>query len=112
MSVENGTELTEIADNVSALITRICPLATGRTMYGGTVYETRAGVPSTLVCGVFIYKNHVSLEFSNGAFLQDPGNLLEGQGKNRRHIKLRALKDIGERNVAGFLTAAFAGAVI
>ena len=110
MSVENGTELTEIADDVRALITRICPLAAGRTMYGGTVYETRAGVASTLVCGVFIYKSHVSLEFSDGAFLQDPGNLLEGKGKKRRHIKMRALKDIDDKNVAGFLMAAFAGA--
>jgi hypothetical protein len=111
MSVETSSDLTEIADNVSRLITCICPLAAGRTMYGGTVYETRAGVPSTLVCGVFIYKSHVSLEFSEGTSLKDPDKLLEGKGKKRRHIKLRVLKDIGDRNVAGFLTAAFAGAV-
>jgi len=111
MSVDNSTDLTGVADKVMALISQICPLAVGRIMYGGTVYETQGGIPSTMVCGVFIYKNHVSLEFTNGAILDDPDKQLAGKGKLRRHIKLNTSKDITEKNVAGFLKAAFAGAI-
>ena len=76
-------------------------------MYGGTIYELELGKHDTSVCGHFIYKQHVSLEFSNGYQLDDPDSILEGKGKFRRHIKLRELADIEEKSVRLFLQQAF-----
>lgn len=58
--------------------------------YGGIIFERS----NTLVAGVFCYKKHISIEFSQGAQFQDSNNILEGQGKYRRHIKLHSKEDI------------------
>lgn len=58
--------------------------------YGGLVF-LKSGV---LIGGVFPYKNHISIEFSNGADFNDPQSLLEGKGKKRRHLKIHDHKDI------------------
>lgn len=39
-------------------------------------------------------KNYVTLGFFNFEVLDDPHNLLEGTGKDMRHIKLKTVKDI------------------
>ncbi len=52
--------------------------------YGGLVFLQ----DDTLIAGIFCYKKHVSIEFSNGASFEDPDKLLEGKGKYRRHLKL------------------------
>jgi len=98
----------QITQEIDALIADICPAAGRRPMYGGIVFERDPGNPQTLVCGHFIYKAHVSLEFSKGVKLQDPGNVLEGAGKYRRHIKLYGLEHIAEKAVHAMLQRAFA----
>jgi hypothetical protein len=40
-------------------------------------------------CYVVGYAKHVNLGFCDGAGLSDPEKLLEGSGKNMRHIKIR-----------------------
>lgn len=95
---------------VVALATNLRPDVHIGTKYGGTVFVTDPDAPETvgLVGGVFGYKDHVSVEFSQGAGFGGPIALLEGKGKTRRHVKLRNLNDIDEKNVAGFLSQAFA----
>lgn len=39
---------------------------------------------------VNVFKDHTNLGFFHGAQLDDPGRLLEGTGKNMRHVKLKA----------------------
>ena len=39
---------------------------------------------------VNVFKAHVNVGFFQGAGLQDPGRLLQGDGKFMRHVKLRA----------------------
>lgn len=39
---------------------------------------------------VNVFKDHTNLGFFHGAKLDDPGRLLEGTGKNMRHVKLKA----------------------
>jgi hypothetical protein len=75
--------------------------------YGGTVFMMDAAVPGSLASGVFAYKDHVSVEFSNGATFDDPKGLLNGKGKARRHVKLHSLNDLEAKDVAGFLAQAF-----
>jgi len=38
---------------------------------------------------VNVYKDHTNVGFFYGAHLEDPAGLLEGKGKNMRHVKLR-----------------------
>ena len=76
-------------------------------MYGGIVFESEAGNPKTMICGHFIYKNHVSLEFANGHALPDPEGALEGKGKYRRHIKLTGESDLREKPVRSMIEQAF-----
>lgn len=40
------------------------------------------------------YSKHVNLGFNKGASLADPDGLLEGTGKNLRHVKLRSKDDL------------------
>jgi hypothetical protein len=77
-----------------------------RFMYGGTVFELERDNPKSRIGGVFAYANHVSRGFSNGASFGDPYDVLEGAGKLRRHIKLRALSDIGDKQCHNYLDLA------
>jgi hypothetical protein len=38
---------------------------------------------------VNVFATHVSVGFFMGAYLDDPGDLLEGEGKRMRHLKIR-----------------------
>jgi hypothetical protein len=38
---------------------------------------------------VDVFKSHTNVGFFYGAHLDDPGGLLEGAGKNMRHVKLK-----------------------
>jgi hypothetical protein len=40
------------------------------------------------------YTRHVNLGFNQGAHLEDPHGLLEGTGKNLRHVKVRSKEDL------------------
>jgi len=55
------------------------------------------------IAGIFSYKNHVSLEFSRGHELSDPEQILEGNGKFRRHIKLQTFEQIKEKQLKFFI---------
>jgi hypothetical protein len=65
------------------LVLEIAPSAKEDIKYGGLVFVS----DKRLFCGIFVRKNHISVEFDRGAELQDPDDFLEGSGKNRRHIK-------------------------
>ena len=96
----------EIEAAIKAMVARLCPEARGRAMYGGTIFEREPGEFKSGFGGVFCYQNHVSLEFAQGALLEDPAGVLEGKGKMRRHIKLRRLDDIEARQVEDYLSRA------
>ena len=46
------------------------------------------------MCLFMVGKNHVTFGFLRGTALPDPANLLEGTGKNLRHVKLRSMEDL------------------
>ena len=96
-----------ITREIDTIIEEICPGAGRRPMYGGVVFERESGNHQTMVCGHFIYKRHVSLEFTNGYLLEDPDGVLEGNGKYRRHIKLTESSEITEKSVRAMLEQAF-----
>ncbi len=101
------TTAEEIIRELDAIIADVCPGAGRRPMYGGMIFETEPGVPKTMVCGHFIYKQHVSLEFGDGYKFSDPESVLEGKGKYRRHIKLTSVDEIETKSVRAMIEQAF-----
>jgi hypothetical protein len=46
------------------------------------------------MCFFSIGKHHITFGFLRGTSLPDPAKLLQGTGKNLRHVKLRAVDDL------------------
>jgi hypothetical protein len=69
--------------------------------YGGLLYSVKK--PYT---GIFVYKDHVNLEFTDGVKLNDPAGLLTGSGKQRRHCTFVTTSDIDSTAVAALLQQA------
>jgi hypothetical protein len=57
-------------------------------------------------CFYMVGKNHVTFGFHFGTSLQDPEQLLEGTGKNIRHVKLRTVADLEQKSLPGLVLAA------
>ncbi|MEN9062723.1 DUF1801 domain-containing protein [Ponticoccus litoralis] len=98
--------MNEIFEQVKALILTVEPNAAFFEKYGGIIVESAPGHAKSQFCGVFAYTNHVSLEFTHGAELDDPDGILEGRGKHRRHIKIARLSDITQKRCEDFLRQA------
>ena len=73
-----------------------------RMMYGGIIFSTN----SEHFSGLFVRKNHISFEFSNGFKMKDPHKKLEGKGKFRRHLKILRYEDIKNKDVVFFVKQA------
>ena len=57
-------------------------------------------------CFFMVGKNHVTFGFHSGTSLHDPEGLLEGTGKNIRHVKLRTLDDVEQKGLKNLVQAA------
>jgi len=57
-------------------------------------------------CFYMVGKNHVTFGFHFGTSLEDPEGLLEGTGKNIRHVKLRAAEDLEQKGLKRLVQAA------
>lgn len=77
---------------------------TERMMYGGILFSLEEDFG-----GVFAYKNHVSFEFSIGYQFNDPEKLLEGNGKYRRHVKIKSLDEVNTKRLDFFVKQAQKG---
>ena len=93
----------EIATILRKLVSAISPNVEEEIKYGGLVFLS----DKRLFCGVFIRKNHISIEFDKGAEMQDPDNLLEGSGANRRHLKIFQRKDIEDKKAKYYIKQSF-----
>ena len=57
-------------------------------------------------CFFMVGKNHVTFGLHSGTSLDDPKGLLEGTGKNIRHVKLRTLADVKRSGLKNLVRAA------
>lgn len=57
--------------------------------------------------GIMPYKKYVSVIFDQGTQLSDPNKILEGKGKQMRHIKIYQEQDIDDKNTAGFIKESY-----
>lgn len=96
----NGVEQDAIIARLDQNIRDAVPNTTTVPKYGGTLYTLKPEEKEGQFCGIFPYKDHVQLAFSNGTALQDPKNLLTGTGKFRRHINFSDVQDIDPESIA------------
>jgi hypothetical protein len=90
-----------IVEAVRALVKKTFKATTEEVKYGGILFSA-----DVQFCGVFAYKEHVSVEFGNGAGISDTFGHLEGAGKGRRHLKLKSIDDIKNKKLAQYLPLA------
>lgn len=57
-------------------------------------------------CAIIVYSKHINISFPSGASLSDPKKLLQGTGKQIRHIKIKKFDDIKSPEVLGLLLEA------
>lgn len=102
-------------DRIIALLTQIigqaAPTAVAVAKYGGTLYTVRPDEKEGQFCGVFAYKDHVQLAFSNGAALKDPKAMLTGTGRLRRHINFASAAEVDAATLTDLLQSAVAHSV-
>jgi hypothetical protein len=96
----------QLVEAVRALVKKTVKPYSEEVKYGGILFAA-GGVQFG---GVFAYKEHCSVEFGNGAAIDDPFGRLEGGGKGRRHIKLHAIEDIKTKKLALYLPLALQAA--
>ena len=99
-------DVQNIISVLNGIVTQVFPTAVLLEKYGGHVAEIVPGDPSSQIGGFFGHREHVSLEFKEGAFLADPSGVLEGRGKTRRHIKLYDVSDISAKTCETMLCTA------
>lgn len=58
------------------------------------------------MCFFMVGKNHVTFGFLRGTSLKDQAGLLEGTGKNLRHVKLRTVEDLKRRELKKLIVEA------
>ncbi len=74
-----------------------------KAMYGVPWYRGK-----DYICAIASHSHHTNLEFYRGTSLRDPGGLLEGTGKNLRHVKVRTVEDVGRPALKALLEEAIA----
>src|SRR5260370_37543754 len=77
----------------------------------GTIETVNAwGIPTFEAPDPFCFymagRNHVTFGFHFGTSLNDPESLLEGTGKNIRHVKLRTVADLEQKSLRELVLAA------
>jgi hypothetical protein len=58
------------------------------------------------ICYYMAGKNHITLGFIRGTSLPDPESLLEGTGKNLRHVKIKSVDDLKQKGLRELLKSA------
>jgi hypothetical protein len=80
-----NASLADVASAVRRLVKKTVPAATEAVnAWGIPVFELNGAF-----CLLMVGKNHVTFGFTQGASIHDPDGLLEGTGKNLRHVKLK-----------------------
>ena len=67
------------------------------------------GTSDRLRDGIFhiaVYSNHVNLGFNDGASLEDPKGILQGSGKQIRHITIKAPQDLDRPELRAYIRRA------
>src|SRR5262249_2144844 len=94
--------LKDIVAAVRSLVRKAVPVAAEAVNpWGVPTFELNG-----TLCFLMVGKHHVSLGFSRGTSLLDPTRLLEGTGKNIRHVKLKTTEQVADPNLRALMLEA------
>jgi len=91
----------QILQELRKIVFSIDSSVSEKIMYGGIIFTVKSDIG-----WIFVYKNHVSFEFSDWYKLKDSDNILEWNWKFRRHVKMEDFSDIWVKNVLSFVKQA------
>lgn len=94
--------LGELAGLLVDLVRKTVPSAEERIHHGAPWFR----VDGTWLGYVAVHARHVNLGFRYGALLDDPDGLLEGTGKQMRHVKVSDPDDVPVDALAGLIERA------
>lgn len=100
-STSPADEPERVAETVRTLVRAIAPELRIERRWGNPWY-----VGNDLVFVVGAFTHHAAIEFWRGTTLPDPHHLLEGTGKNLRHVKLRSVEAATSPELVGLLREA------
>ena len=95
------TEQHALIRSLDAVISKAEPGLTTSLKWGNLTYQG-----TKIVCSVVSHRTHVNLQLWGGADLDDPSGLLEGTGKEMRHVKIGSEAELDAKVVAGFVKQA------
>ena len=95
----------ELALGLRAIVLKEAPSACESIFrsYALALWYSFTGRMSESFCYIGVSSNHVNLGFSRGAELPDPDGVLEGSGKQMRHIKIRRPEDLERPHLRRFI---------
>ena len=99
---DDNPTLQEVVRGVRSLVKAAVP-ATKITVNSWGIPTFEAKDP---FCFYMVGKNHVTFGFHYGTSLDDSEGLLEGTGKNLRHVKLRTVEDLQKKGLKELVLAA------
>ena len=100
---ERPVELGSIAQEWFARM-RQCGADVGELLHDGCPVACVADVPFAYVN---VFRRHVNVSFFNRAARADPAGLLEGTGKNMRHVKLKPESEVDAAALDILIEAAY-----
>lgn len=105
---KTSLEVREIADALRLLVVDVMPevVEVVWEKQGIAGYGIGPKKMSEQFCYIAPLKNYVNFGFYYGADLDDPSNLLEGTGKNLRHVKIRSKGDVAKPELRKLLQQA------
>jgi uncharacterized protein YdeI (YjbR/CyaY-like superfamily) len=102
----NNPQWNELTEQLKSIIAKTELVHTIK--WGGDIYT----IDNKNIVGVAAFKSHVALWFFNGAFLEDPCNVLinasEGKTKALRQWRFTAKDKVNEKRIIEYLRAAIA----
>jgi hypothetical protein len=101
---EKNLGIQEAANHLRAFVKKNLPKAKeGINPWHVPIFESNGPI-----CYYMAGKNHITLGFIRSTLLPDPEGLLEGTGKNLRHVKIRSVADLNRKDLRELLKSAAA----
>ncbi len=99
---DENPSLQKVVRGLRSLVKKLVPnTKTTVNAWGIPTFETKDPF-----CFYMVGKNHITCGFHFGTSLTDPKGLLEGTGKNLRHVKLRTVEDLEQNGLKDLILAA------
>ncbi len=81
-------------------------LETGADLQEKVMYDVPWYRGKAYVCAIAAHSDHTNLEFDRGSSLRYPAHILEGTGKNLRHVKIYVVDDVRRPSLQALLREA------